>query len=81
MVHSPCLLSVLRSCPFLPAQPACLYLARCYEFQMLLFFIPRVGGALITCSTRAPGEEVGEGVSGFSFRIKFIAVELVVVEA
>lgn len=81
MVHSPCLLSVLHSCPFLPAQPACLYLARRYEFQMLLSSYPGWGGALITCSTTAPGEEVGEGVSGFSFRIKFIAVELVVAEA
>lgn len=65
--------------PF-PASPARLPLSR-YEFQMLLSSYPGWGGALITCSTTAPGEEVGEGVSGFSFRIKFIAVELVAAEA
>lgn len=79
MVHSPCLPSVLRSCPFLPARPACLYLAM--SSRCCFLHTQGGGGALITCSTTAPGEEVGEGVSGFSFRIKFIAVELVAAEA
>lgn len=43
IVHGPGLLSVLCSCPFLPAQPTCLYLARRYEFQMLLFNSGRGG--------------------------------------
>lgn len=68
MVHSPCLPSVLPSCPFLPVQPACLYLVCCYEFQMLLFHTQskeggegRGGEALITCSTTAPGRGGGRG--------------------
>lgn len=43
-MHGPGLLSVLCSCPFLPAQPTCLYLARRYEFQMLLFNSEGGGG-------------------------------------